>query len=188
MRAEHTRLQCRGNETQPSELRTAAAADNKLCSFVKFRGTNKKQHMRFSAGYRKMGFTCSAILYFYSAELIAGFICHGCLRHSRQGRVILQKDDLETRQSQFWQYHGAYISRFSVWIIISFQLLSTCLLAAPPYLCTCKSLKKWKAIPGPNAKQKPINIAHMCPQPKMKAVFTNQHLTLLLRAPFWSLQ
>lgn len=61
------------------------------------------------------------ILYFYSAGLIADFICHGCQRHSRQGRVISQKDDLETRQSQFWQYHGTYISRFTVWIIIFFN-------------------------------------------------------------------
>lgn len=75
-------------------------------SFVKFRGTSKKRHIRFSAGYRKMGFTCSAILSFYSAGLIADFMCHGCLRHSRQGRVISQKDNFETRQPQLWQYHG----------------------------------------------------------------------------------
>lgn len=47
--------------------------------------------------------------------------CRFCLRHSRQGRVFSQRDDLETRQSQFWQYHGTYISRFTVWIITFFN-------------------------------------------------------------------
>lgn len=47
MTAECTRLQCRGNETQHPELKTAAAADNKLCSFVKFRGTNKSSTSGF---------------------------------------------------------------------------------------------------------------------------------------------
>lgn len=101
MTAECTCLQCRGNEAQHSELKRAAAADNKLCSFVKFRGTNKSSTSVFSAGYRRMGFTCSAIFNFYGAGLIGDFICHGCLRHSSQDKVILEKDDLETRRSWF---------------------------------------------------------------------------------------
>lgn len=40
-----------------------------------------------------------------------------------------------------------------------FQLLSSYLLAASPYLCACKSLKNWKAVPGPNEKGKPIDTA-----------------------------
>lgn len=54
--AEHTRLQRRGNEAQHSELKTAAAADNKLCSLVKFRGTNKSSTSGFqlAAGGRDL--------------------------------------------------------------------------------------------------------------------------------------
>jgi len=47
MIAKRTCLQCRGNEAQHSELKTAAPADNKLCSFVKFRGTNKSSTSGF---------------------------------------------------------------------------------------------------------------------------------------------
>lgn len=186
MRAERSGLQCRGNETQHSELRTAAAAVS--CVFICDIQEYKEKARQVFSWLQEDGFYLLCNTLFLQCWINCRLYLSGMSKTFKTGQSHL---------TERWSWNQAIPVLTVPWDIHQqvhclnhhfFQLLPSYLLAAPPYLCACKSLKKWTAIPGPNEKCKPINTAHMCPQPKMKAVFSNQHLTLLLKAPFWSLQ